>query len=497
MLTLVAYGGWLLYSLETGLRRSNALGAAGVDGSHHGDLNILLMGLDSRLDENGNALPARYYDALHAGDQSSGGENANVLILLHLPGNGAPAVAISIPRDDYADFPGCPDGQCQGKIKQAYGLAFDAKARALARTADAPVGPAREQALRDAGRAAEIAAVSRFLGSVPIDHFVEVTMVAFYQLAQVVQPITVCVSENTADTYSGANFHQGMQKIDAAQAVAFVRQRRDTSHPQLNFTDLDRERRQQAFIASLAYQLRQTSTFVDPSKLTRLIAIAKQNIAVDAHLDLLSFAGDAQRLAGGGITFYTLPVKRFGRDSLGEDVNFVDLPVLQATVRQLLSDNAPGKVTRHSPGPSPRPSAPPAGTVSVLNASGRAHLAATIRDALKAHGYTTGAVGTIARRSASVVQFGPGAQKLALAVAATLGHLPTALDPALGPGSARVVLGGGFTAPAVLGLPDAAATVRSATPVSATAVGGRGPQGSYPGVTQLTALSGGGIRCVK
>ena len=39
--------------------------------SAHGDTNILIMGLDSRLDENGNPLPPGIYDALHAGDSST------------------------------------------------------------------------------------------------------------------------------------------------------------------------------------------------------------------------------------------------------------------------------------------------------------------------------------------------------------------------------------------------------------------------------------------
>ena len=37
------------------------------------DQNILLMGLDSRLDQNGQPLPQEMYDALHAGDETSGG----------------------------------------------------------------------------------------------------------------------------------------------------------------------------------------------------------------------------------------------------------------------------------------------------------------------------------------------------------------------------------------------------------------------------------------
>src|SRR3984957_16812095 len=65
------------------------------------DQNILLMGLDSRLDQNGRPLPQEMYDALHAGDETSGGYNANVWIIMHIPGGDGPLTAVSIPRDDY------------------------------------------------------------------------------------------------------------------------------------------------------------------------------------------------------------------------------------------------------------------------------------------------------------------------------------------------------------------------------------------------------------
>jgi len=91
--------------LSTGITRSHIFsgsgaGAAGLGGrSPHGDVNLLVIGLDSRLDEDGRSLPADTYAALHAGDASSGGENANVLIVVHVPGDGSKATALSIPRD--------------------------------------------------------------------------------------------------------------------------------------------------------------------------------------------------------------------------------------------------------------------------------------------------------------------------------------------------------------------------------------------------------------
>src|SRR5664280_2679301 len=353
VLLLVGYAVFQYFSLSTGIKRSDVLKGKGVSGVRSKgtakDMNILIMGLDSRLDENGNPLPKQIYDALHAGDQSNGGLNVNVLMLLHVPGDGSKATEISIPRDDYVHLAGCPDGECNGKIKQAYGLAFDQESRLLASVSGLD-STQRQQKERDAGRKAEISTVKAFLGGVPVDHFVEVTLVSFYQIAQVVQPITVCVNANTQDRFSGANFLKGVQQINAAQALAFVRQRRDDTHPALNFTDLDRERRQQAFIASLAYQLKQADTFTNPIKLTKILDVAKQNTAIDSGLDLLSFARQASSLTGGNVTYYTLPIDHFGKDPRGEDVNYVNLPLIQATVSRLMAppaSAAPAPVTPH------------------------------------------------------------------------------------------------------------------------------------------------------
>jgi LCP family protein required for cell wall assembly len=339
--------GWIRYrDLGEGIRRSGALAALAAPPSLNpssttnptpalATQNLLVIGLDSRLDENGDPLPAATYQAMDTGGPDVGGYNANVLMLLHIPGSGGPATAASIPRDDYVELPGHPDGITAGKIKQAYGLAFDQQHNMLV-TQGITDKTSLEQRSRDAGRQAEIAAVTQFLG-VPVDHFIEVTLVAFYQIAQVVAPITVCLNEDTQDSYSGADFHRGYQQIDAAQAVAFVRQRRDYLHPQLNFTDLDRERRQQAFIASLAYQLRQAGTLADPAKLSGLIAVAAQNTAADPGLNLLDLAMQATALTSGLVTFVTLPIVRFGTDPRGEDVNIVDPATIKATVHGLFT----------------------------------------------------------------------------------------------------------------------------------------------------------------
>lgn len=499
VLTFTGYA-WSTYStFDSGLHKSSVL--SGVKPLANGDTNILIMGLDSRLDENGNPLPADIYNALHAGDQTDGGENANVLMLLHVPGDGSKATAISIPRDDYVALPGCPDGQCNGKIKQAYGLAFDQEAKKLAGQG-VPDSPAREQQQRDAGRQAEIATVQQFLGGVQIDHFVEVTLVAFFQIAQVVQPITVCVVAKTRDTYSGANFVAGKQQINASQALAFVRQRRDNVPGDTyynNFTDLDRERRQQAFIASLAYQLKQAGTFANPGKISAILDVAKQNTAVDSGLDLLRFASQASNLTSGNITFYTLPIDHFGTDPAGESVNIVNVPLIQSTVHSLLAGGKPGSAPTTTTAAPTTTTAAPTTVVNVVNESGRTGLAGRLEAAVAANGFIQGTASTSHPiRSRTIIEYGPNAEVAATTLSSMLGGVATESATSVAANTLRVLIGTDFTMPSSLSA-SANGAGATTTPPPATAVSGaNGPAGSAgPPPTAMSALSGGGIPCVK
>ena len=121
VLTGTGIASTMLTSLVGGLSTSDALDS-GAPKSAGADQNILLIGLDSRKDQDGNQLPKEILDQLHAGDGTEGGYNTNTLILMHIPGDGAKATAVSIPRDDYVPVQGIP-GYTHAKIKEAYGLA--------------------------------------------------------------------------------------------------------------------------------------------------------------------------------------------------------------------------------------------------------------------------------------------------------------------------------------------------------------------------------------
>jgi LCP family protein required for cell wall assembly len=485
--------GWSTYrNLTGGITTSDAL--AGAATSSGGDQNILIMGLDSRLDQHGNPLPQDIYDALHAGDETVGGYNANVLILLHIPGGDGPVTAVSIPRDDYVHLHGCPSGECQGKIKQAYGLAYQETMNKLADgTVESGGDPAvNEQVARESGRRAQLSTISDLL-HVPVDHFIEVTLGAFFQIAQVVQPITVCINDDTADDFSGADFHRGLQEIDAAQAMAFVRQRRDLNNDL--FTDLDRTRRQQAFIVSLVKAMRDGGALSNPTALRHLAEVAKQNVAVDAGFDVMKFVDRASSLSGKPMSLYTLPIGEFGQDPLGQDVNIVDVATIRSIVRNLFATGSPNPPPSEHPTPA---SAEPA-IVNVVNATAHEGLATAVADELSGRGFNRGDIGTAdALSDATVVEYGPGAEKAGADVADQLPIAVTAESSATVPMNTVVVtVGSDFPTDGYAGGMDVSTSSELPAPAEITTVDATATGTHAPAPTDLTQMSGANIPCVR
>ncbi|MGW1775316.1 LCP family protein [Streptomyces sp. NPDC002104] len=339
LLVLAGAGAWYLYDdLASSIGSSKALD--GAEKSEHGDVNILLMGLDSRRDQDGRDLPPEVLDKLHAGASSEvGGYNTNTLILLHVPGDGGRAKAFSVPRDDFVELRGVPGFTGKAKIKEAYGRAKAATEDRL--TAQGVKDRGRlEREGREAGRTAEIDTVRTFLG-VPVDHFAELNLAGFYHLADALGGVPVCLRKPAKDGYSGADFPAGRQTLDGQQSLAFVRQRHG-----LDGGDLDRTRRQQAFLAGATHKLNQAGTFTDPVKLLKLIDSAKQDVVTDRGWDLLSFVKQAKNLSGGNVEFVTLPIEGFGRNH-GAEINVVD----DMKIKRFIAE-------RIGPGATASPSAP-------------------------------------------------------------------------------------------------------------------------------------------
>ncbi|MFI9787000.1 LCP family protein [Kitasatospora sp. NPDC051984] len=459
-LAVLAVSGFAWYTVNNlnGVTRSHALDEAKKNAPKHLDksINILLIGLDSRKDMDGNDLPKEFVqDELHAGSSEIGGYNTNSLIVLHIPPSGK-VQAVSIPRDDWVQTYGA-DGKMH-KVKEAYGYAKDAAEQKL--RAKGVKGADLEHQSREAGRSATIQTVQKLL-DVPIDHFAEVNLLGFYDIAKALQPITVCLNKPVNDPIvsrvtdskgnvikpgggTGLQLPAGESQLDAAQALSFVRQRHNLTNG-----DLDRTHRQQAFIASVEYKLKQQGVMDDLGKMQSLLDVVKKDIVIDDDWQILDFAQQAPNLTGGNVEFNTLPIDKFANIG-GQEVNQVDPVKLRRIVKQLF-----GQATDPAPAPaatSDAPTtAPPADaantTVDVLNASSVTGAAGDESKALVALGYRAGKAATAdAKPKTTTVKYGAGSKDAAEQIAARYGVTATA-GTGIAAGHVQVTLGTEYTAP--------------------------------------------------
>lgn len=445
--------------------------------------NILLIGLDSRKDQDGNDLPWSILKQLHAGDSDDGGYNTNTLIVVHVGANGK-VVAFSIPRDDWVPFNGVP-GYNHIKIKEAYGLTKQYVAQKLANQG---VSSQRELETkgREAGRAATLRAV-RSLTGVPIDYFAEINLAGFYDMAQTLGGVDVCLNHSVYDSYSGADFPAGPQRLDASQALAFVRQRQG-----LDNGDLDRTHRQQAFLSSVMRELQDSGTFTNLDKLKSLMAVARKDVVLSAGWDedLFRRMGD---LAGGNVEFRTLPVVRYDNID-GQDVNIIDPAAIKAEVAAAIGAAPPTTATTTT---AAKPS--PSTVVDVINSGSMSGLASEVSRALKKHGYTAGQVRDreSGDPSATTIEYGAGAEADARNVATLLGiDAPNHPDRNIAPGHIRVTVDTSYSLPAQddTTVDDTTATTRTKT--STYPSYGYGTS-TYPTPDEGKPIDGGGVPCVN
>jgi LCP family protein required for cell wall assembly len=442
------FGWWTVRGALHGITVSNALDPDGPK-STGGSMNILLIGLDSRKDQQGNDLPQALLDKLHAGDSDDGGYNTNTLILAHITADNK-VVAFSIPRDDYVRVTGIP-GYDHIKIKEAYGLT---KANVEQKLIDKGVTDQAELETksREAGRAATLAAVRNLTGA-PIDYFAEVNLAGFYDIAQSLGGVEICLNHAVSDDYSGADFSAGKQTLDASQVVAFVRQRHG-----LDNGDLDRTHRQQAFLISVMRQLQEGGSFSNVNKLRQLIGVAQKDIVLSAGWSEEQFQRLGSIAGSANVEYRTLPVVRY--DSVnGQDVNIVDPVAIKAEVaaafsgKPLSSAASAQSSTSTSASTIDKASATaPTAVVDVVNASDVSGLASEISDTLSNQGYSTGKVRTVSDGSldATAIDYGVGADADAKGLAELLSidtQRPNSSVPA---GHVRITLGHGYQVPDTL-----------------------------------------------
>jgi LCP family protein required for cell wall assembly len=261
-----------------------------------GAVDILLVGMDSRTDAQGNPLADEQRKLLRV-DAADGEVNTDTIILVHIPTDTSKAVAISIPRDSFVDIP----GYGQHKINSAYPRGKNVERQRL-QARGAQDAAAIERRSNEAGAKVLIAAVEQLTGRT-VDHYASVNLLGFYDITNAIGGVEVCLKHPVDDVKSHAKFPAGRQIISGRDALAFVRQRLG-----LPRGDLDRVVRQQVFLTGMTRKVLSAGTLSSPARLEGLIDAISRSVVLSKGWDIMAFAQRMSSLSGGQVQFRTIPV---------------------------------------------------------------------------------------------------------------------------------------------------------------------------------------------
>ncbi|RVW05801.1 LytR family transcriptional regulator [Rhodococcus xishaensis] len=414
--------------------RSNlaTIGGLGLGGARDGAVDILLVGIDSRTDAHGNALSPSELASLHAGDEVA--SNTDTIILIRVPNDGSSATAISIPRDAYVDVPGLG----MSKINAAFGATREIERQELVEEGESESEADKEAT--QAGREALIKSVADLTG-ITVDHYVEIGLLGFVLLTDAVGGVDVCLNAPVNEPLSGANFPAGEQTLNGSEALSFVRQRHG-----LPRGDLDRIVRQQVFMASLVQKVLSANTLTNPGRLNQLSSAVQRSVVLDSDWDIIDFVTQLQDLAGGNVTFETIPVVDInGMTTAGESIVRVDPDAVRKYVAGVVGQEPTESDTDTVPTTMPNIDMS-SFIVDVVNDSNINGLAASVGQTLVSEGFDLGSIGnnTGASVARTTVFANQSDSEAAQAVSVTLGGLPITADPSLDSEEVRVVLAGDY-----------------------------------------------------
>ena len=235
LVIVLAWGGFLVWDANTNIGRVSALSGA----SDTAGATYLLAGSDSRAD---GAVQ----------DGFEGSERADSIMLVNIAANGQ-AVALSIPRDTYAEIPGV--GWDKINASYAYG------------------GP---QLL--------VETVEKLTG-LTVDHFVQIGMGAVPDMVDAVGGVELCYDHDSNDEYSGLNWTAGCHTVDGPTALQFSRMRYQDPEG-----DIGRTKRQRQVISKVVSEAASPATLINPARTLRVERAGSKSFTVDEDSSIMTVA---------------------------------------------------------------------------------------------------------------------------------------------------------------------------------------------------------------
>lgn len=257
-------------------------------GGASGDLNILIVGSDSRA-----GLSRQEELQLHVG--KADGRRSDTMILLHIPAGGGKAAMVSLPRDSYVKIPAHrSDGHLvpaqMNKLNAAYS---EGGAKLTIETVEANT-------------------------HVRIDHYIEINFLGFVKMVDALGGVSICSATPINDPIhydatsgtnvgSGLNIPAGTSKLDGATALEYVRARE--FDPATG--DLGRIQRQQKFMAAMLNKAESTGVLLDLPKLYGFLKAVASSLTTDSGFgtsQMFTLAKALHSMSPKNVSLLTVPL---------------------------------------------------------------------------------------------------------------------------------------------------------------------------------------------
>jgi LCP family protein required for cell wall assembly len=418
-------------------------------------MNILLLGNSGRLNAADCSLG-------HACDDNV--STADTMMVLHLAADRSNMTVMSIPRDSIVSMPSCAKAGSTNLVN----------------------------ATLQGGPSCSVQAVGELTG-LTIDHFIEIDMAGVVTMSNAVGGVQVCVTNNMKDDYSHIKLPKGTSTIQGTQALAWLR----TRHAFNN--EVDREKAQHLFMASLVRKLKANASLTHISTLYSVADAATKALTVDSQLstvtDLLSLGQELGKVPTDRISFMSVPTAQYsGTNSAWRQQLQFAQPAANEMFASIKNDQPFTAGSSKSSGSSTKTSATPTVSTSsaaavdiaavhaaIENGSGIGGRASTVHDALVSDGFSSSGLTTgnaSQPASTTVVYYPSGRAESAAAVAGALEIPSSAVHESTSYSEVTVVIGKDWASGSVYsgsggssssGTSGAPTTVASAPPDSSEA----------------------------
>lgn len=148
-----------------------------------------------------------------------------------------------------------------------------------------------------------ISAIQHNFG-LPVNHYAAVSLGGFISVVETLGGVEIDLPERLVDVRSGADFEPGLQRLDARQALAYIRSRSGVR------ADFERIDRQQRFIMAVLRDLTNRRVLADPRRVFQLVDDVASNVTTDDSLTIgamYALADELRSVVADGLPMVTVP----------------------------------------------------------------------------------------------------------------------------------------------------------------------------------------------